>query len=169
MPSTNNVMSIRILGCGNELVGDDGFGIKALDFFKKLPGVECVDAGVGGIDILPQLLDIDKVIIIDAVQFGNEPGTIYRLTPEDLPSNPNVIISMHDLGLLDVLRLAEQLYPERLCRDITIYGVEIKSVLQFDNTLTPAVQKALWEVRRRVLEELGVENDGETRPDTAEM
>ena len=159
-------MLTRILGCGNILVGDDGLGVRALNFFKEIPDVECVDAGVGGLDIMPHLLDVEKVIIIDAVQFGNEPGTIYHLTPEDLPSNPNVIISMHDLGLLDVLRLAEQLYPERLCRDITIYGVEIKNVLQFDETLTPAVKEALVEVRRRVFDELGVENSGDPGLDT---
>jgi hydrogenase maturation protease len=153
-------MATRILGCGNELVGDDGLGIKALEYFCDLPGVECVNAGVGGIDIMPLLLDIDKVIIIDAVQFGKEPGTIFRLTPEDLPDNPNVIVSMHDLGLLDVLLLAEKLYPDRLCEDIVIFGVEIRSVMQFDDSLTKPVQEALKDVRGRIYEELGLEQKG---------
>jgi len=158
LPSISGAMKVRILGCGNELMGDDGLGIRALKYFEGLQGVECVDAGVGGLDIMPLLLDAEKIIIIDAVRFGNEPGTIYRLTPEDLPANPNVIISMHDLGLLDVLRLAERLYTERLCGDIVIYGVEIKSTEQFDDRLTPAVQEALEEVRNRVFNELEVED-----------
>ena len=127
--------------------------------FQDMSGVECVDGGVGGVDLLPMLLDADKVILIDAVRLGGAPGTVYRLTPEDLPTHPNVIVSLHDLGLLDVIRLAERLYPERLCPDIVIYGVEAERVEQFTDRLSPAAQRGMEEVRWRVLEELKVKGN----------
>ena len=78
-------MRSLIVGFGNPLRGDDGVGLAALRGLEgsALPdGVRCADVGIGGMALVHELqAGCDRLVIIDAVQRGGAPGTIYVLTP----------------------------------------------------------------------------------------
>lgn len=74
---------ILIVGCGNLLFGDDGFGCEVVSKLEKMnlpDNVEVIDAGASGAYYLMTLVDEDikKIIVVDAIDFDLEPGTIKR-------------------------------------------------------------------------------------------
>ncbi|HTY91269.1 MAG TPA: hydrogenase maturation protease [Methanocella sp.] len=148
--------NIKILGCGNMLMGDDGVGIRVIERLQemKLPeNVEIIDAGVGGMAILSWIEDADKVIIVDAVQTGNEPpGTVYEFTDKELPPSDMFMLSLHDLNLVDTINVGRVV--QKMPDVIVIIGVEVKRVAEFTKDLTPEVEGAIPEVLDLVLKEL---------------
>lgn len=71
---------------GNVLRGDDGFGpavVEALEAGALPPGVRVVDVGIGGVTLVHELMDgYDMLVVVDAVDRGEAPGTLYTLVPE---------------------------------------------------------------------------------------
>jgi hydrogenase maturation protease len=153
---TDKKKIIKVLGCGNTLVGDDGVGIRVIEHLMemKLPeNVEIIDAGVGGMAILSWIEDTDKVIIIDAVQTGNEPpGTVYEFTDKEMPPSDMFMLSLHDLNLVDTLNIGRLV--QKMPDEIVIIGVEVKRVAEFTRDLTPEVESAMPEIIDLVLEEI---------------
>ena len=157
MPVLNT--QIRILGCGNLLMGNDGIGLKVVEALKKtelkeLEGLEILDAGVCGLDLLNLLDGVRKVIIVDAILAGGLPGYIYHFSGREIIENPqpSVLVSMHDLGISEVLKIGEkvQVLPE-----ISIFGIEIgKPATEFSLGLSPEVIKAVDEVVKLIIEEI---------------
>ena len=147
---------MKILGCGNTLMGDDGVGIRVIERLQemKLPeSIEIIDAGVGGMAILSWIEDADKVIIVDAVQTGNEPpGTVYMFTDKELPPSDMFMLSLHDLNLVDTINVGRVV--QKMPDEIVIIGVEVKRVAEFTKELTPEVEGAIPEVIDLVLKEL---------------
>lgn len=147
---------IKVLGCGNTLVGDDGVGIRVIEKLQemKLPeNVEVIEAGVGGMAILSWIEGSDKVIIVDAVQTGNEPaGTIYRFTDKEMPPSDMFMLSLHDLNLVDTLNIGR--IVQKMPDEIIIYGVEVVRVAEFTKEMTPEVEDAVPELLKLVLEEI---------------
>ncbi len=106
--------SILIAGVGNIFLGDDAFGVEAARALvaRALPeGVSVVDYGIRGFDLAYALLDPwDAVIIVDALQRGGTPGTLYTLEP-DLssmisPQLPEMMMNPHGMDPVRVLQLA---------------------------------------------------------------
>jgi hydrogenase maturation protease len=147
---------IKVLGCGNTLVGDDGVGIRVIERLQemKLPeNVEIMDAGVGGMAILSWIEDTDKVIIVDAVQTGNEPpGTVYQFTDKEMPPSDMFMLSLHDLNLVDTINIGRLV--QKMPEEIVIIGVEVKRIAEFTRELTPEVEAAIPEVIDLVLKEI---------------
>ena len=147
---------MKILGCGNTLMGDDGVGIRVIERLQemKLPeSIEIIDAGVGGMAILSWIEDADKVVIVDAVQTGNEPaGTVYMFTDKELPPSDMFMLSLHDLNLVDTINVGRVV--QKMPDEIVIIGVEVKRVAEFTKELTPEVEGAIPEVIDLVLKEL---------------
>ncbi len=101
-------MDIRILGLGNVLMSDDGFGpyvVRVLEAFYELPpGVQAIDAGTPGIDLTPFLLDAHAVIIIDTVKAEGMSGDIRTYDRDDILGHPSQQRgARHDAGLRDAL------------------------------------------------------------------
>lgn len=102
----------------------------ALKELEKLPlpqGVELVDMGTGGMDILFQLEGQEKVIIIDAVMSGRKAGTIYRMKREDLRDSKLNFLSLHDFNWQHGLALAEKTLGKIFPKEVVVLGVEIKN------------------------------------------
>ena len=78
-------MRILIVGFGNVLLGDDGFGVEVVKRLgaTSLPtSVEILDVGIGGLDfVLTLMAGYEEAIVVDAVQRGQPPGTLYVFTP----------------------------------------------------------------------------------------
>jgi len=116
------------VGVGNVLMGDDGVGPAALDALRSTGAderAELIDAGLAFSEVLCDLTPQRTVIIIDAVRGGGEPGTVYKLTPDDLDPDTGAMaaaMSLHEVNVLPALRM--EALAGRLFRDVTIYGVE---------------------------------------------
>lgn len=110
MPSSKT----RVIGIGNPLMGDDGVGSAAIELLQQqqLTGtVELIDAGCGGLDLLPLLAECRHAIIIDAADFSAIPGSIKLLTGAELNRIPPQLarLSSHQPGLPEVLAISKKL------------------------------------------------------------
>lgn len=100
-------MSILVLGVGNILLRDEGVGVRAVEALLArhvLPeGVEAIDGGTAGIDLLDLIAGRDHVILVDAVRGGRAPGGLVRLAGDEIPALSRARLSPHQLGLPEVL------------------------------------------------------------------
>lgn len=103
-------MSTVVLGLGNLLMQDDGLGVHTIralrENFMWPEHVEMVDGGTLGLDLLPLVTDSARLLIIDAMDMGNEPGTVMRLEGEDVPKAWSQKLSVHQAGVQDLLNIA---------------------------------------------------------------
>ena len=117
---------INVLGIGNVLMGDDGFGpavVRAFDAAYQVgPGVDVIDVGTPGLDLVPWLADVDRVIIVDTVKSDLPPGTMrcYDMS-EVLRRPPSVRVGPHDPGVKEALLTLE--FAGRAPRELTLVGV----------------------------------------------
>ena len=116
---------IIVLGIGNPLRRDDGAGIRAIqELWKKecAPDVQYLDGGTS--PDLPSLIEpgVEKLVIVDALQGGKEPGYIYRLELDASHMPDQAPESLHGLGLLDGLKMLNML--GRQPRHVILIGIE---------------------------------------------
>ena len=100
--------TIRVLGLGNVLMGDDGAGpyvIQVLEAGHVLPeGVATLDLGTPGLDLVPYLAGVDVLILVDTVRSGGQPGTVRCWTRDQLLQHaPQPRLSPHDPGVKETL------------------------------------------------------------------
>ena len=141
-----------VAGFGNELRGDDGFGVRVL---QRLEGVlaerSCVDlleVGTGGLQLAQQLLDpYDRLIVVDAMTRGGAPGTVYVLEVEAVEEIHDVDI--HLATPARALSVAQALGG--LPDEVYLVGCEPAEVDELTTQLTPAVAAALGEAVEAVL------------------
>ena len=126
MSSDNGSMpTILVLGIGNTVMSDDGVGVKVVqllqDEYRFPDHVEVLDGGTLGLDLLPKLEGISHLIMVDAVETGDKPGTCVRLSGEDLPIALETKISPHQMGLKDLLAVARLLdhAPDEMTFELT--------------------------------------------------
>jgi hydrogenase maturation protease len=144
---------VVILGVGNLILKDEGVGIHIIKEMKnkKLPvGVTALDAGTASLDLLSVICESEKIIVIDALRSGEEPGTVYRCLPEELVDTDKESLSLHEIDLLDVLLMSRQLGGQAC---VVIIGVEPKEI-EYGLELTPKVKAAVPRVIQAVFEEL---------------
>ena len=146
---------ILVLGVGNILLRDEGVGVRVVEAMEQLalpPGVELLDGATAGLDLLDALADRGKVIVIDAVEGDSKPGTVLRLTPEDLVPRDAQSISLHEIGVLETLSAAKQLgiAPQ----EVIIFGVKPHEV-GCGLDLSPEMARLVPEIVALVLAELG--------------
>lgn len=150
-------MRVLIAGVGNELRGDDGFGIEALRLLKKerIEGIdpEYLESGIAGIGLVQRLFDrFDALIILDALDRGAPPGTVFVLEPDlgDLQNGNRSAgaIDLHQADPEGVLRMAAALgiLPPR----VWIVGCQAADCDELGARLSESVRRALPEVVRRV-------------------
>ncbi len=111
---------LLVLGLGNLLCGDDGVGVAAVELLRQRyeapPDARVVDGGTLGLSLLPLLEDARDAILVDAVSTGAPPGTPVRLEGEDVPLAARERLSVHQVGVADLLGGAHLVgrTPERL-------------------------------------------------------
>jgi hydrogenase maturation protease len=156
-------MNTLVIGLGNPILTDDGVGVRVAYAVEELLGAAAVqdvvvtEAGVGGLRLMEMMIGYDRVILIDAlaVQNGERPGTIHRLTLDDLRdiSPTQHSASAHDTSLVTALE-AGYLLDMRLPKDIVIYAIEVENVTDFNDEPTAAVAEAVPAAAAAVLSEL---------------
>lgn len=144
-----------VIGLGNPLMGDDGLGIAALERLRtqhgNLPGVEFVDGGTWGMNLLPIIEDAGRLILIDAIDVGADPGTAVRLERAQLPRYLATKISPHQVDLRDVLGLAE--LRGTLPANTVALGLQPESV-ELRDSLSATIERRLDDLVEWVASEL---------------
>ncbi len=146
---------ILILGVGNILFTDEGIGVRALEWLQEhcvFPeNVTLVDGGTLGMGLMDALLKCDYVYVLDAVLGGGEPGSIYRLTDNDLRKSMSFHDSLHQTDLVDTLIYCDILghRPEGI-----VFGMEPFDYHTMSLGLSPVCGQALPALAARLVEEL---------------
>ena len=142
-----------VLGLGNLLVSDEGFGVQAVrrleERYEFSEDVELVDGGTQGLKLLPILEDADRIVILDAVDVSKPPGSLVRIGWSDVHRALPVKISPHQETVTEVLALLELRRGEP--SGFQIVGVQPRS-LEMGLDLSPEVEQGLEAALAEVLE-----------------
>lgn len=147
---------LLVLGVGNLLLTDEGVGVHAVqDLAKEAEWdqlrVNFLDGATFTQDIFYIFQEYDKVLVLDAVRGGQEPGTIYRFTESNLRDNREQSLSLHDIDLLDSLRMAELLGNKP---ELSVLGIEPLNISEWSMEMTDVLQarypKFLEAARREI-------------------
>ena len=144
-----------MLGVGNLLLSDDGVGVHTIQRLQKvtqLPEeVQVLDGGTMGLDLLHYLEGISHLVIVDAIETDQPPGTLTRIAGDDVPAYLATKLSPHKIGLPDMLFAAKlrDLYPA----SVIIWGVQ-PATTEVGLDLSPPVAAQVDALVENVLEEL---------------
>ncbi len=153
---------IGIIGIGNLICGDEGFGIHTIQYLEntyRFPeNVLLKDAGTAGIYMSPFLEECDPVLVIDVVDIDAEPGSIHFYDAGDVKmGNIQTKMSPHQLGLLEIIEICKLRDAAPEC--VEFYCVVPKSLettMELSPALAPRVEDIAAMILKR-LEELGVD------------
>jgi hydrogenase maturation protease len=139
-----------VIGVGNLLRCDDGAGVHVVDRLRtEAPHIDAEDVAMGSIEIIEAMKGYDRVIVVDAVRTGAEPGAVFNV---DLSKGdePPTLTSSHGVDLVTTLALGARLYPDEMPREQIIIGIEAGDITTFSDECTPPVEAAI----RRVVEDI---------------
>jgi hydrogenase maturation protease len=140
-PFSGDAQRIVLMGLGNILLSDEGVGVHVVNLMKEQfafsPPIDIIDGGTLGLDLLPLFQDRDRILIIDAVDFGKAGGFVGTLDNEAIPSVLNPKLSAHHIGVSDLL------FTARLTRAtppaVSLIGIQPAS-LQLGLDMTPEIR-----------------------------
>ncbi|NQV42582.1 MAG: HyaD/HybD family hydrogenase maturation endopeptidase [Candidatus Marinimicrobia bacterium] len=154
---------VVVLGLGNILMEDEGVGVHAANHLQEHyhfePEIEIVDGGTSGLDLLPFFGPEKSILIIDAVNFDMEPGTVGKLEDDAILAQLDPKISLHHLGLSDLISIAE--LTDKKAKRMTLLGIQPKSMENLDLEMTPTIKGVFNKVIENallILKEWGIEN-----------
>lgn len=148
-----------VIGCGNVLFGDDGFGpavIERLQTEYRLPDeVTAIDAGTSAGELLFDALLSEEtpetLIIIDAMDFGLEAGTVKEIPLEEIPVKKLADFSVHQFPALDILKELKG----RRGVDLRLLGCQVESLpREIRQGLSASVARAVGETAQDIYETL---------------
>lgn len=146
---------VAVVGIGNLLMQDDGVGvhvIQELEAMHCLPeDVVLIDAGVNSYDMVDVFCSYDHLIIVDAMEAGGKPGTLYRAPLDDLGLRPNPnITSLHEMHFVEAVNMIKLMgyNPE-----VVVIGIE-PEVVQMNMDLSPVIQAKVSRIIELVQEEV---------------
>lgn len=145
---------ILILGIGNILWADEGFGVRVVQSLEQsyeFPStVSLLDGGTQGLALIPYVQASDTLIIIDAVDFQLQPGTLVELRDAEVPAYLGAKkMSLHQISFQEVLALYQLLgnCPDRLL----LIGVQPKILEDYGGSLSPTVKNQMQPAMDRVI------------------
>ena len=146
--------NIVAVGIGNIVHTDDGAGVHALSMLRnsaRVPaGVSLIEGGTLGLELVSYLQNAKRILLLDAVDSNSEPGSLLRLTREDLLSIKGGL-SVHQLGVADLLAALSLVSNGQ--QDVLLLGVQPQST-GWGTELTPKVKRALPALVESALEHL---------------
>jgi hydrogenase maturation protease len=137
-----------VIGLGNILLRDEGVGVHAVNALRErytfTPEVEVVDGGTLGLDLLPFFEGRERVLLVDAVDFKKDAGHIASIDDEDIPSTLFAKLSVHHIGLSDVLFAATLMgYKPSKIRLIGIQPQSLEVGLDLSECISGKIQMFL--------------------------
>lgn len=134
---------VLILGIGNLLWADEGFGVRAVEELHRAyefgDNVRVIDGGTQGIYLVQHIREADILVVFDAVDYGLPPGTLKRVEGDEVPKFLGIKkISLHQTGFQEVLAMAEMMgdYPAHLM----LVGVQPVELDDYGGSLRPEVK-----------------------------
>ena len=157
---------VGVVCVGNEYRQDDGFGPAVARYLRECyrfrPGVMVMDRAVAGFDIVPELLDLDAVVLVDALDgTGAPPGTVFAFEPQDMAVG-GLVASLHEVRFADVLAAAR--FMGAACAG-RCFGVQVadRGSGALERGLSPVVAAAVTPTARAVARYLDAEWDARPR------
>lgn len=148
-------LNILVLGVGNLLLSDESVGVHTVnqleDEYLFPEGIDVVDGGTAGMELLDYIANREHIVIVDAVLTGDEPGTVVTLKDDDVPALFNNKVSPHQLGLSDLLG-ALKLTGESP-KNILLIGIVPESV-EPGLEMTHTVSKAIPTIKKLMVDHL---------------
>ncbi|WGS84388.1 HyaD/HybD family hydrogenase maturation endopeptidase [Methylomonas sp. UP202] len=156
---------ILLLGIGNLLWADEGFGVRVVEHLQKYyrfsEQVTVLDGGTQGVYLVDYVQNADVLVVFDAVDYGLPPATLKIVEDADVPNFLGAKkMSLHQTGFQEVLAMAQMLgdYPDRLL----LIGVQPEELEDYGGSLRPSVKARIQpaiEVALAYLAEFGVITD----------
>jgi hydrogenase maturation protease len=151
-------MKTRILCLGNELVRDDGVGIRVGRILASLPLPQEVRIEFTphlGFDLLEAVQESERLILVDAMHTGRQPGTCITLKGAAIERYAAGAAVSHTVGIAELIKLAQHLAPDWRRASIFFVGIEGQAFDEYGIDLTPAVRQAIPEAVTQVLRAIG--------------
>lgn len=146
---------IAVLGVGNILLSDEGFGVRVVQHLVKwydfTPQIRVIDGGTLGWDLLNFLQGVEKLILVDAIDGKAVPGTFFVLRDDEVKAYFKRKVSGHEAGIQEVLAWFE--IKGKPIKNITVVGVQPLS-LETGLELTPLIQSLVPKTVEEVIKEL---------------
>ncbi|OGB51419.1 MAG: hydrogenase expression/formation protein, partial [Burkholderiales bacterium RIFOXYD12_FULL_59_19] len=103
---------IVVLGIGNVLWADEGFGVRCIEALQRewtfAPHVELIDGGTQGLYLIQNVQSATRLLIFDAIDYGLAPGTLKLIENDEVPKFMGAKkMSLHQTGFQEVLCLAQ--------------------------------------------------------------
>lgn len=100
---------ITVLGVGNVILRDEGFGVRVVEYldarYEFPEEVRLVDGGTLGIELTQYVTGTKNLLVIDSINGGAEPGTVFRFEDDEVMAHFQDKLSAHEVGIQDVLAL----------------------------------------------------------------
>ncbi len=140
--------SICVLGIGNLLWADEGFGVRCVEALQQrhefAPQVSLVDGGTQGLYLIQHVQSADRLLIFDAIDYGLAPGTLKLVRDDAVPRFMGAKkMSLHQTGFQEVLSLAQLTgqYPSQ----VLLIGCQPQELEDYGGSLRPVVKAAMEE------------------------
>ena len=160
-----------VLGAGSPLMGDDGLGVEVVETlsgrWEESPSLRFLDGGVWGMRLLPYIEEARRLLVVDAIRAGSEPGTLVRLERAEIPRHLRGKLSTHQIDLGEVFAVAELrgTFPA----EVVALGIEPARVEAYEEISDPvrATVPRLIEAVERQLAAWGHELEAREAPSRA--
>ncbi|HEY8904477.1 MAG TPA: HyaD/HybD family hydrogenase maturation endopeptidase [Rhodoferax sp.] len=137
---------IVVLGIGNVLWADEGFGVRCVETLQRewtfAPHVELIDGGTQGLYLIQNVQSATRLLIFDAIDYGLEPGTLKLIENDDVPKFMGAKkMSLHQTGFQEVLCLAQLTghYPQQ----VLLIGCQPEELEDYGGSLRAVVRQAM--------------------------
>ena len=155
MSETVAVPRVLIMGVGNILLRDEGFGVAAVNYLEKAyhwpENVRLQEGATQGLLLMSELEECDLLVVLDVVLGGKEPGTVYLLENDDLSRSLSFQGSMHQTDLLQTLQVCELAGCRPQC---LAFGLQPFDWRTMQVGLSPEAEAMLPVVAEKVVAEL---------------
>jgi hydrogenase maturation protease len=149
--------SIVVLGIGNLLWADEGFGVRCIEALQQryefAAHVSLVDGGTQGLYLIQHVQEADALLIFDAIDYGLPPGELKQVRDDEVPRFMGAKkMSLHQTGFQEVLSLAQLTgkYPAR----VLLIGCQPQELEDYGGSLRPVVKAALEQALTLAVQEL---------------
>ena len=143
MNAAANPPNVLLLGIGNLLWADEGFGVRALEHlhahYQFPANVQLLDGGTQGIYLVQYVETADILVVFDAVDYGLPAGTLKMVEDDAVPRFMGAKkMSLHQTGFQEVLAMAQLL--DRYPKHLLLIGVQPVELDDFGGSLRPEVK-----------------------------
>ncbi|AOW14739.1 hydrogenase expression/formation protein [Hydrogenophaga crassostreae] len=156
-PTGDSPATIVVLGIGNLLWADEGFGVRCIEALQQryefAPHVELIDGGTQGLYLIQFVQAADALLIFDAIDYGLVPGELKLVRDDDVPRFMGAKkMSLHQTGFQEVLSLAQ--LTGKFPKQVLLIGCQPQELEDYGGSLRPVVKAAMEDALRLGMEEL---------------